>query len=110
MKLDVQIGNKLQELRGDLSVREAARRIGIDHSYLSKIEKGKVPSLEMLKKICDFYGISVGSLFGDEVEVPNELEKLGVKWAAFSQDMEKQNLSPDDVKKMVEVIKSLKSL
>lgn len=37
------LGNYLRELRGSLSMREAAKRIGISHTYLDKIEKGRDP-------------------------------------------------------------------
>ena len=32
-------GKKLKELRGDQSIREASRNIGISHTYLDSLEK-----------------------------------------------------------------------
>lgn len=111
-ELDLEIGLKLRKMREDLklSTREVARRIGVDHSYISKIEGGKMPSLEKLKKLCGLYGISIQSLFGEEVEVPNEMRELGVEWIAFAKDMKEKKLSPDEIVKMVDVIKALKNL
>lgn len=36
-------GKKLKELRGDQSIREASRNIGISHTYLDSLEKGIDP-------------------------------------------------------------------
>lgn len=111
-ELDIEIGLKLKGLREELNLsqREVARRINLDNSYIAKIEKGKMPSLETLKKICNFYGISIQSLFGDKVEVPNGLKKLGVEWIAFAESMKDKNLTPEQVKKMVEIITELNNL
>jgi transcriptional regulator with XRE-family HTH domain len=111
-ELDIEIGLKLKKLREDLGIsqREVARRIDMDNSYLAKIEKGKMPSLEKLKKICALYGITIQSLFGEEIEVPNILKELGVGWITHAKKMKEKNLTPEDVEKMVEVIRSLKNI
>lgn len=108
-KLDVEIGEKLKHLREQLglSMRDVSERIGIDHSYVGKIEKGKIPSLDKLKKLCSLYGVSVSSLFGDEVEIPRELREIGVEWITFAQDMKKKKLSPDEIKGIIEALKTI---
>jgi len=35
-----ELGKYLKELRGEKSLREAAKQIGISHTYLDTIEKG----------------------------------------------------------------------
>lgn len=111
-QLDLEVGLKLKKLREEmgLTLREAGKRIGIDHSYISKIEKGKMPSLEKLKKLCSLYGVSVSSLFGEEVEMPEELKKLGVDWIRTAQNMSEKGLTPEEVEKMVEIVRALKNL
>lgn len=113
-ELDIKIGQKLKCLREEsgLSMREAARRIDIDHTYISKIEKGLMPSLEKLKKLCSLYGITIRDLFdGDEqVGVPDGLKALGVEWIAHVNKMKGQHLTPEEIEKMVNIIKSLKEL
>lgn len=55
---------QLRKQRG-MSLREAASAIGISHTYLSALEKGKdprtgnpiVPSQQVLLSICNVYGI-----------------------------------------------------
>lgn len=111
-ELDIEIGEKLKTIRErlDLSIREAARRINMDHSYLAKIEKGKIPSLEKLKQICDTYGIPIQSLFGKEVKTPNKLKDIGVEWIAFVEGMKEREFTPEEVEKMVRVVDAFKKL
>ncbi|MCQ6282128.1 helix-turn-helix domain-containing protein [Bacillus sp. EB600] len=109
--LDKQIGEKLKKLREarNLTMREVSDKIGIDYSYISKIENGKIPSLAKLNQLCDLYGVKVASLFGDEVEVPNDLKRISV-WIEFAKEMEKQNLSPEDIKNIITCLKTLKEI
>lgn len=43
MKYKNLFGNKIKELRGDMSLRDFADKIGISHTYLASIEKGESP-------------------------------------------------------------------
>lgn len=53
-------------IQWNMSQREAARIIGLSHVFLNRIEKGKAqPSLEMLERICDYYGIVIHIQVGD---------------------------------------------
>ncbi len=61
------LGNYLRELRErqKASQTEVAAETGISRPYLSQLETGKrgVPGVVILKKLADYYGISVESLF-----------------------------------------------
>ena len=111
-KLDRQIGEKLKELRErkGLTMRDVAAKIDIDPSYISKIEKGKAPSLDKLKKLADLYGTTIASLFGDEIENAPELENAGVRWIRFIGEMERKNLTPEEIQKLLETLKILNKL
>jgi transcriptional regulator with XRE-family HTH domain len=51
------IGESLKIVRGSVPLREAAKRAGLDFTYLSKIENNReVPSWDMLKKLLNAYG------------------------------------------------------
>jgi transcriptional regulator with XRE-family HTH domain len=110
--LDREIGDKLRKLREqkNLTMREVAEATNIDYTYISKIEKGKIPSLEKLKKLCNLYGIQLSSLFGNEIDLPNELKNDGVKWITFGEEMEKRDLTPDEIKKLLDALKIMKNL
>jgi transcriptional regulator with XRE-family HTH domain len=111
-KLDQKIGEKLRKLRDQksLTMRQVSELINIDYSYISKIENGKIPSLEKLHKLCNLYGISVSSLFGDEIEIPQDLKDIGVKWITFNQEMEKRKLTPEEIKNILDALKIVNKL
>lgn len=112
MNLDERIGEKLRKLRSQkgYSTREVGRRIGISNSYVSKIEKGQIPSLTTLEKLCDLYSVDIKEMFGDNPEIPEELKTEDVEWIAFKEEMRKEELTPDEIKKYIQVVKSLKDL
>ena len=49
----LKLGKLLAERRGDMGVREFAKKLGISPATLSRIENGKLPDLETFSKICD---------------------------------------------------------
>ncbi|WP_121605360.1 helix-turn-helix domain-containing protein [Virgibacillus sp. Bac332] len=105
MELDEKIGKKLKDIRVNkmnISAREAGRRIGVSNSYVSRIENGRIPSLSILQKLCDLYGVSLQSLF---METPQELKEENVEWIAFGKEMEDDDLTPEDVKSILKFLK-----
>jgi transcriptional regulator with XRE-family HTH domain len=110
--LDIEIGEKLRKLREqkNLTMREVSEAIDIDYTYISKIEKGKIPSLEKLKKLCQLYDVHLSTLFGDEIDIPNEVKEAGVKWISFGEEMEKRDLTPNEIKQLLDALKIMKNL
>lgn len=73
----MQFGHYLKQKRTELgwTQPDAAAKIGIEQSYLSKLETGKsAPSDEIFNKIKDVYSIDVSNLV--ETVVPDDLVKL----------------------------------
>ena len=82
-------GKKLKELRGDKSIREASRNIGISHTYLDSLEKGfdprsgkeRKPTIEVIHKIANYYDynflnlISLAGLFDSLSDIPENIKK-----------------------------------
>ena len=70
------LGELVRAARGDISLRDYAKQIGISHSYLSSIESGINPAngkpisigLETLEKLSKVTGYSVAYLTGDSEE------------------------------------------
>lgn len=60
---DLNLGEKLKELRGDENLRDAAKRMNITYSYLAMLERGKdrrtgnpiKPTPETLQRIAEAY-------------------------------------------------------
>jgi transcriptional regulator with XRE-family HTH domain len=62
--------------RAGLTVLEAAKRIGVDRHTLRRLELGEVsePEYATVKKIAQFYGVSVAELMGDPEPARPKLE------------------------------------
>lgn len=68
----VKLGDKVRVLRQreGLTVRQLGERLGVDHSHITKIERGEnIPSLPLALKIADFFGVSLDQLARDEIEL-----------------------------------------
>lgn len=62
-------GAKLKELRGCKSQQQTADEIGITKSALAMYERDeRVPRDEVKKRIADYYGVSLMSLFYNQIE------------------------------------------
>ena len=60
---DEEIGLLLRRLRGDLSLRDVTRRIGVSSSYLSQIERGdRKPGSNIIGKLSAVYNVDAQEL------------------------------------------------
>ena len=60
---DDAIGPLLRRLRGDLSLRDVTKRVGVSSSYLSEIERGsRKPGVNIIRKLADLYNVDAGEL------------------------------------------------
>lgn len=57
MKID-DIADLVLRTRGSMGVRAAAKEIGISPTTLSRIERGHIPDLNTLDKVCDWIGVN----------------------------------------------------
>lgn len=66
LTIDLQIGKRLRQARraNNMSLKELADAVGCSESLLSKIENERArPSLQMLHKIVENLGLTIGGLF-----------------------------------------------
>lgn len=111
-KLDQRIGGKLKvyrETKG-FSMRDVAKMIDIDQSYISKIEKGTIPSLQKLKQLSDLYGVQLASLFLEEPEIPSEVKIPNTNWIRFIERMEERHITPEEIEHFLDAFKILNKL
>ncbi|MFJ7367556.1 helix-turn-helix domain-containing protein [Peribacillus frigoritolerans] len=112
--------NKIKELRtkhGD-TLKDLAQKINYDYSYLSKIERGmNTPSLPLLKKIADVYGVDLAYLIKIEnkytpaeqrfmQDMDANLEDLARKYNLI---LDGQEITPEEMEFMLGVIRKLRS-
>lgn len=63
-------GNYIKQLRGDTSIRQAAKDIGVSHTYLDSLEKGydmrtnskRSPSVLTVYKVTRYYNVDFKQL------------------------------------------------
>jgi len=110
--IDPEIGEKLKKLRNDngKSMRQVGEELGINYTYISKIEKGYIPSMKLLKDLCNIYNVEIKDLFGDSKPVPKELQDIGVEWISFAKDMKDQELTPEKIKEYIEIVERFKNI
>jgi transcriptional regulator with XRE-family HTH domain len=115
VSVEKDLGSKLKSARNKkgFSLREVQKLTDISPSYLSQIENGNLdsyPSKKVLHKLCELYGIKLSSLFGEEIPLPDDLKDIGVEWITFAEEMKKENLTPDEIKEYIDLVKRLKNL
>ncbi len=64
-------------LAHDISARKLSLELGQSSEYINQIENGKnMPSLEGLFNFCEYFGITLGEFFKEEVTYPVEYKKI----------------------------------
>src|SRR5215831_3989895 len=58
------LGQMVQRKRGSMGIRAAAGEIGVSPATLSRIENGRVPDLETLKKVCAWLRVDPAEYLG----------------------------------------------
>lgn len=105
-----EIGPRIRKLREDkgLSLRELGDRINISFTHLSRIERGeKIPNLELLNTLANVFDVDMSYFFGEKQQVPEEF-KDKVEWITFGEEMEKRNVSPEQLKELVAAFMKIK--
>ena len=108
-------GTALRERRraAKLSQRELARRIGVDFSYISKIENGRLPppAADTIVKICGVLDIEPEELLALTGKIPSKVqETVSSSRAAqeFLSEAQRMGLTDDDWKAMIKSLRNLR--
>lgn len=110
-------GKKIKKLRGEKSIREAARGIGISHTYLDSLEKGydprtgkeRKPTIDVISKISIYYNyefsdlVDLANVFVSLNDLPEEQKKIQTR-KMFSKFEEHQNKANKNVKEALQNI------
>lgn len=109
MRSDKEMGRRIRELRDKrrLSLRQAGDGIGMDYSYLGRIERGFVPSMTVITSIADFYNVDVSYILGEELEVPREMKDKILKWYSFIEESEERGYTPEEIAKVLEFLEMM---
>lgn len=109
---EMTFGQKLRELRKamNLSQRDLAERVGLDFTYLSKIENDKMkpPSADAIEKLAKELDVDTDELLALAGKVPQDLgETLKTSEGArtFYRSAKDMNLSEEDWKNLLQDLK-----
>jgi len=122
------LGKLLKERREEkrLTLRGAAEKLGLSHSYLSTIEKAKdprtglpiKPSIETLESIVSLYEMDFGNvlelagytidldnLYGiSKEELPDALREIGVEYIAFAKEVKEKHIPLDKIRQIIDLL------
>jgi HTH-type transcriptional regulator, competence development regulator len=107
---DTTFGKRIQRLRREqrLTQRDVAARLGIDFTYLSKLEndRGEPPGEETVRKLAEVLQIDVEELLALAGRVPPSLRDRAQKDVEFARFLRRLPNVPDD--KLRDIYKQLK--
>lgn len=109
-------GMKLQALRRakGISQRELAEKVGVDFSYISKVENDRLPppAADTIEKICKEIEVPTDELMGLTDKLPTDLRQLLVESRSardFMREAQQMSLSDSEWQKMANRLKKLRS-
>ncbi len=98
------VSKRIYELRNkkNISGRKLSLELGLSNSYITQIENGqRMPSLENLSKICDYFGISLAEFFCNNLATANITKEQKELLKAINK------LSPCQISAIKSVIKAM---
>ena len=102
------IGVKLYELRinrGETQ-EQVAESIGISYVSLSRYETGqRIPKLNIVKKLANYYGVSLDELLGDSTDVKVEIIPRTIEARIVSFGMDQ--LPQDERDRIINVLQAM---
>lgn len=61
----------------NISARALSLELGMSSEYINQVENGKIsPSTDFLMSFCEYFGITMGEFFQEELKYPKEFKVL----------------------------------
>lgn len=90
---------------------ELGEKVGVTKSFISKLESESTkPSLEMLLEIANALDVDISDLVANKMEPPDGLKKVGVEWIVLGEELEKEGITPEQVKQWVEIARNFSQI
>jgi len=109
-------GKKLQSLRRakGMSQRKLAQLVGVDFSYISKVENDRLPppAADTIEKICHEIGVGHDELLGMTNKLPTEVRQMLVESQGardFMREARVMDLSDKEWQKLAGRLKRIRS-
>ena len=108
-------GEALRAIRRETGVtqRELAERVGVDFTYISKLENGRnpAPAADTIVKICRALEVAPEKLLSLTGKLPSDVQQtIGMSHAAqeFLRETQKMNLSDDEWRQLNQGLQRLR--
>lgn len=111
-----EIGEKVKQARENYSKQlgfkftqaDLANKIGVTRGYICEIESGRsAPSTQRLQAIAEACGVDIG-WFSEQPKLPAELKDLGVEYITVARELKDGGLTPEQIRKIAEIVKTMK--
>lgn len=114
--MENEFGTALREYRrtAGLSQRDLAKKTGLDFSYISKIENGRLspPSADTIVQICKVLDLPAGRLLALTGKIPSDVRQtIGTNSTAqeFLREVQEMGLTEDEWKQLVGSLRKLRA-
>lgn len=92
---------------------DLARKINVTRVYINDLEAGRnYPSLEVLQNLTKALDINLGFFDSapiEENEIPDELQKIGIKYLSVTQELKERGLTPEEIRKLADIAEMFKN-
>ena len=90
-------------LKAGQSLQQVADAVGVSKAHIWELEKGRTdnPSMSLVARLADHFGVSIGFLVGEEIEAPDADEQLARMFRQASE------LHPDDRAILDDMVQSM---
>jgi XRE family transcriptional regulator, master regulator for biofilm formation len=108
--IDVLVGERLAYLRNKkgYTMRKVAEALNIDPSYISRIEKGHIPSIKILQSFAELYEVKLSDLLESGEGISSIKIEVEYEWFEFVEAMKQRNMSPEQIIKYLDTIEDVK--
>ena len=108
-------GHRLRDMRRDSNVsqRDLANKVGVDFTYISKLENNKMPppSAETIEKIAGVLGVDPVELLNFAKKIPTDVQDTlseNIEAVKFLSEASAMKLSKEEWGKLTEKLKRLR--
>ena len=73
------IKNRISTIRNqnNISARSLSLELGMSSEYINQVENGRLtPSLELIINFCDYFEITIGEFFNEEISYPQQYKSI----------------------------------
>lgn len=102
----------LKKLRKDKGITQTqfASQFNISSGTIAMWETGKrMPDTDMLKKIAQFFDVSIDYLLDNEKSSSENSDELDNVYFSLAKEAQQSGINPDDIRLAIETIKNMKN-